>query len=216
MTLDVQRLTWELENITDCGSSEHSDKDCEAVPDLDTVRSTVGKVVWVYHPSHSVPEAGLVVSPKSKPSTSAPNPVPPLRSPLRGPQEDSHSARSVDEVEITRARDTIWEGRLRNLNRTQVSKPSLSTRVRPSGVKKRQHNMATGSSVRLGRRHGGQKPESTATASQKTDRLCSIGDPEVNHRRGRNSVCRKTTRRKAVRGEKTLQMANHKGLVKGK
>jgi len=76
--------------------------------------------------------------------------------------------------------------------------------------------MATGSLIRLRRRHGGQKPESTATASQKTDRLCSIDDSEVNHHQERNSVCRKTTRQKAVQGKKTLQMTNHKGLVKGK
>ncbi len=45
MPLDVQQLDRELENVTDRGSSEASDQEFERIPDLETIRSKVGRVV---------------------------------------------------------------------------------------------------------------------------------------------------------------------------
>lgn len=52
-------------------------------------------------------------------------------------------------AEVTRAKDTVWEGRLRNRkglrNGTQISKPYFSIPTKPTGAKKCRHNKSTGS-----------------------------------------------------------------------
>lgn len=123
MPLDVHRLDYELENVTDRGSAEPSDQELEALPDLETVRSKVGRVVWIYprppislHSVEDVPPA----SPKSKFPRFTQSTAPSLRIPLqernqswKRAEKGKPSARGGHKEGMVRARETVWEGRLR-------------------------------------------------------------------------------------------------------
>ena len=224
MPLDVQRLDRELENMTDRGSSERSDQDLEALPDLETVRSKVGRVVWIYpgqpillRSVEGVPPA----SPQSKLPTLTQSTAPSLRIPLqernqgwKRAEEGKPNAREVQREGMIRARETVWEGRLRNgcnaWNRTGSSRSFVASPSRRPGGRKGREVAPTRSSARRKDNCAGRSSRRTTAAEGKGNDV----DLQTNRRQG--NMIRKKATTPAIHPTKSLRRGKPLGVVKSR
>lgn len=220
--LDVQRLDRELENMTDRGSSERSDQELEALPDLETVRSKVGRVVWVY-PVQSVSLRSVdgipPASPNSKMSTLTQRTAPSLRIPLqernqgwKHAEEGKPYAGEVHREGMIRARDTVWEGRLRGRcdawNHSGTSRSFVASPSIPPGGRKSRMLGPTRSSARRKEDCAGRGPRRTTAA------MGDDVDLQINRRRG--NVIRQRVTTPAFHPTKTRQRGELLGVVKSR
>jgi len=224
MPLDVHRLDYELENVTDRGSAEPSDQELEALPDLETVRSKVGRVVWIYprppislHSVEDVPPA----SPKSKFPRFTQSTAPSLRIPLqernqswKRAEKGKPSARGGHKEGMVRARETVWEGRLRKgygvWNPTGTSRSCISKPSKPPGVRRGRNNAPTRSSEPQKIKCAGHGFRRTTTALKKgidVDLHANSRRDNVNHKRVTSPTIHPT---KSLRKDRPL------GVVKSK
>jgi len=224
MPLDIQQLDCELENMTDRGSSEPSDQELEAIPDLETVRSKVGRVVWIYprqHISLRSVEGISPASPKLKLPTFTQSTAPSLRIPLQErnqafqcAEKAKPRARGEHKEWMVRARKTVWEGRLRNdygvSNCTGTSRSFISKFSKPPGVRKGRNIAATPSSAPQRKKSAGQGSRHTAAALAKgsgVDMQSTCRQDNLNH---------KSLTAPAIYPTKPLQRGRPLGVVKSK
>lgn len=160
MSLDVQQLDYELENVTDCKSIKSSGQELKALFDLETVCLKVRRVVWIYlwllislHLIEDVLSASL----KSKFSTFTQRTVSSLQISLQKwnqswkcTEKEKPSAKEEHKKEMIRARETVWESRLHKSysvwNLTETLRLCILKLSKLSEVRRGQNNASTCSS----------------------------------------------------------------------